>query len=390
MTFPTPQSQPQQPQGSWPPPATPAYPAAPAPAAVDPRRLPSHLRPALSVEERDYVGFWRAPRYRWWKSLLALFMAGFLFLFASMVLQLIGIAIDGQNAADMLTPGKFKVGPGFFIMNNISLALAIPFSMWAAWACVQQRPKWLTSVTGGMRWGWFAVCLAWFLPLWGGFLMVESLLGGLPEDLGVKPWTAIMIAGILLTTPLQAAGEEYLVRGLVTRAIGAWIPVPAVAFVVSAAVGAAIFMSLHGAGDPWLNAYYLTFGFVGAWMAWRTGGLEAPIMLHIVNNVISMVFLPFTDFSDMFNREAGTGGSFMLVNMAGLLIMAALVEFLARRKGITTRTAPGRRQWDALMAPVPAPGMPTGTPGWGAPAPAQPQEPYGQVDPRQGPANGQD
>ena len=53
--------------------ASSGVPAGPTPAwTLDMASLPAHLRPALPVMERDYFAFWRAPRFRWWKSLLAI------------------------------------------------------------------------------------------------------------------------------------------------------------------------------------------------------------------------------------------------------------------------------------------------------------------------------
>ena len=42
------------------------------------------------------------------------------------------------------------------------------------------------------------------------------------------------------------------------RAIAAWLPRTA-GLLVSTGVTALIFMWMHGAGDPWLNAFYLLF-----------------------------------------------------------------------------------------------------------------------------------
>ncbi|HHU38660.1 MAG TPA: CPBP family intramembrane metalloprotease [Propionibacterium sp.] len=335
------------------------------PPPPDPRRLPTHLQPALPIEERDYYAFWRAPRLRWWKPILAALMATFLFLAVSTVLQFIGWTIDGVDLSVLLEGTIPPVGPGFFLANNLSLALCIPIAMVTAWACVQQRPRWLSSVVGGLRWGWLGKLLVFLVPLWVVVIGGSHLLGPL-DDVRLRDHTLVMVVGILLTTPLQAAGEEYLVRGLLGRIVGSWFRAPVIGFVASTVVTAAVFMAMHGAGDPWLNAFYVVFAAVGSWLTWRTGGLEAAIAIHAVHNTVSMALLPFVDFSEMFNREAGVGDATVLIPMTLLLVGAGVVEYLARRSPRTVRSAPGRAQWDALTAP--RPGF-----GWGPPQPGGPR-----------------
>ncbi len=322
------------------------------PPPLDPRRLPAHLQPALPVDESDFYAFWRAPRYRWWKGVLAVLMAAFLFLVTSTIAQFIGWSIDG---VDLSVLARFEippVGPGFFLANNIALALCIPISMVTAWVCVQQRPRWLSSLVGGIRWGWLGRLALALAPLWILVIGGSHLLGPL-DDVRVRDHTVVMIVGILLTTPLQAAGEEYLVRGLLGRAVGSWFRSPVFGFAASTTVTALVFMAMHGAGDPWLNAFYIVFALVGSWLTWRTGGLEAAIAIHAIHNTVSMALLPFVDFSDMFNREAGVGDVTVLIPMALLLVGGAVVEFLARRRRPVVTSAPGRRELEALAAPGP-------------------------------------
>ncbi len=57
---------------------------------------------------------------------------------------------------------------------------------------------------------------------------------------------------------------------------------------VAALVTATLFALAHGAQDPWLFSDRLAFGLVASWLAWRTGGLEAPIALHAANNLVSL------------------------------------------------------------------------------------------------------
>lgn len=341
---------------SWtPPPPAPRQAPPPGPwqpAPLDPRQLPPHLQPALPLEERDYYAFWRAPRYRWWKGLLAALMAGVIFLVVGGIAGVIGWVIDRVDFSTVATGTMPPVGPGFLLANNVAVALGTPIAMLSAWACVQQRPRWLSSVLGGLRWRWLLTLALVLVPLWAVVIGGSHLLGPL-DDVRVRDHTVVMIVGILLTTPLQAAGEEYLIRGLLGRAVGSWFRAPVVGFVASTVVTALVFMAMHGAGDPWLNAFYVVFALVGSWLTWRTGGLEAAIAIHAIHNTVSMALLPFVDFSDLFNREAGVGDASVLITMALLLVGGLVVEFLARRHPQVVRADPGRRELEALALPRP-------------------------------------
>lgn len=330
-------------------------------AAVDPRRLPPHLRPALPLEEREYHAFWRAPRFRWWKSLLAVAMVGLLFAVVTLVASLVGLALDGADLADLATTGQVEVGPGLFLANNVSLGLCIPIAMLTQWACLQQSPRWLSSVEGGLRWRWLALVGVALLPVWVVFVGGDLLLQP-PTDVAWRDYSLLMITGILLTTPLQAAGEEYLVRGLLGRVVGSWFEAPLVGFIASTVFTTGVFMVLHGAGDPWLNAIYIAFGLTCSWLTWRTGGLEAAIALHVVNNLVGEAVLPFSDVSDVFDRQAGVADATDLLQVGLFVAAVAIVEVLARRRPMVRRAAPGRIEWQAPTAPAPACGDEPGGP----------------------------
>lgn len=76
-------------------------------------------------------------------------------------------------------------------------------------------------------------------------------------------------------------------------------------------------------------------------MTWRTGGLEAAIAMHVVNNVLSELVMPFTDISDMFDRQSGVGDPSILVMTALQLVALLLVDRMHRRRNDAVATAPG-------------------------------------------------
>jgi len=320
------------------------------PVLVDPA-----LVTALPVEERSHPFFFRTPAWRWWKPIVAALVTALIATVLLTVPPLIGMVLDGTDFSEIANTGELVLGPWGFLGNNVGLALAIPLAMLMQWAFFGQRPKWLSSVQGGFRWRWFGRCVAAVAPIWLVILGIEYALTGLPPDIHVRPYTVLLVIGILLTTPLQSAGEEYLMRGLEQRLVASYFKVETVGWVVATIVSSLTFMVLHGAADPWLNVFYFTFGAIASWLTWRTGGLEASVAIHVVNNVLSEAFMPWTDFSGMFDRSAGSADASVLINVGVLVIAGGLLTWLARRGRVVARTAPGaedvaRAQAAALSA----------------------------------------
>jgi membrane protease YdiL (CAAX protease family) len=115
-----------------------------------------------------------------------------------------------------------------------------------------------------------------------------------------------------------------------------------VSFWIGAVVSSVAFMFLHAAQDIYLNAFYFSFGMISCWMAWRTGGLEAGIALHVVNNMVAMAVLPFSDFSGLFNRQAGSANPMDVLPLAAVMLASmGLVEWQVRRQKPVAVAAPG-------------------------------------------------
>ena len=96
------------------------------------------------------------------------------------------------------------------------------FLQWLIWG---QPVRWLHSVTGIFRWRLLGRVASIVVPLWIVY-MVHRRTGAFPQASGgTEPGSftgesvALLII-MLLTTPLQAAGEEYGARGLIMRAAG--------------------------------------------------------------------------------------------------------------------------------------------------------------------------
>ena len=297
---------------------------------------------ALPVEPREYHAFYRTPRFRPWHSAVALVL--FIGAWGAAVVGATIGALLYESLVGGATPEEIADGlltPSLFLANNVGVALAIPAALLAHWALLGQGPGWLISIQGRLRWG----ALSRFLLVAAGVhvvaLVLWLVLNGAPADLRVRPETWFLLAVILLTTPLQAAGEEVAFRGLGARAVGSWFAGPRVGLVVSTAVTALLFMAVHGAGDVWLNVFYACLAVAGSLLTWRTGGLEAAVALHVVANLTTMVFLPFLGLDGFFDRGAGTGGAQALTQASAVVVATVALLWQTRRLGLPVRTAPG-------------------------------------------------
>jgi membrane protease YdiL (CAAX protease family) len=317
--------------------------------AIPPYRAAPTKPSALPIEPKRHSQFLQTPRRRWWKLPIALIVAGVAWLIGSTIVTIPALVYDVINQRiDLTDPIALQnyvagvathITPALFLANNAGIALMIP-SAWLGLIIYGQRPRWLSSVVGGLRWGWLFRILGLILVPYLAFEALTVALTGVPQ-LTWKPYSLFMIIVILLTTPLQCAGEEYGLRGLVNRLFGSYGS-SRVSFWIGAVVSSVAFMFLHAAQDIYLNAFYFSFGMISCWMAWRTGGLEAGIALHVVNNMVAMAVLPFSDFSGLFNRQAGSANPMDVLPLAAVMLASmGLVEWQVRRQKPVAVAAPG-------------------------------------------------
>lgn len=307
-------------------------------------RRPARLATVPQVPT-PYFHFLRTPRNRWWRTLLYLVAAAVAWVLVSTVAAVVATLVDigtGRTTAEALAQGRIVFTPGLFLANNLSLAALGPIAYLLQWALTRQRPRWLSSVAGRFRWRWFAVCSGIVGVLWGATFVVQLLVPGQVPPGKLSPDWLFMLLAVLLTTPLQAAGEEFGFRGALVRGVASWIPLRWLGWGVGTAVSSLVFMSLHGAGDPWLNLFYLSFGIASSVLAWRTGGLEASVAVHVINNLIQLVPVAlFADIGGAFDRQAGAGDPSVLIYI-GLMVAAIVsLSFAAKRMRIARLGPPG-------------------------------------------------
>ena len=288
-----------------------------------------------------------------WRGIVAILLLVIGFLLLSIVIGGLGIGIEiarGAITLDQINSGLVPFTPGVLLSTNVALALTIPLALGLQRLFFGARVGTLASVAGRFRWKWMGRLALIIVPVWivyiGASVLIEPV-----DVVAIDGTVLIMIAIVILTTPLQAAGEEFGARGLIQRSAGSWFRNPVAAFVVSTLIASSLFALAHLAGDPWLIAYYFIFGVSMSLAARGTGGLEAPILIHATNNVL--IFLPAVLLGQLdagIDRSAGTGGPFMLIPMALCLAAAGISTLWARRARVQTTAAAIEQRIPAPMA----------------------------------------
>ncbi|MGB4134975.1 MAG: CPBP family intramembrane glutamic endopeptidase [Microbacterium sp.] len=325
------------PPPSFPPPP-PAY-AAPAPVLSEPVWTNASAT-AAAPEVVEAVPFHRlniarGRPPRWWRPLLTALLA-FGFYIAGVVLFAIPLGIaaavdpviaerimsmaDAANV-DMTDPLTFTVAMG-------SIILMLPALLFASRIVAGRGVGLLSSVAGRLRWGWLLRSLAASAAVFvlaNGLLMAIAAAQGEPLIVAEsQPWW--MLVMVLLLVPVQCAAEEYVFRGFLMQTIGSWLRHPA--FAILLPLPFFVFGHLY---DVWGLLSVATFALAAGWLTWRTGGLEAGIALHIVNNLSVFVLAAF----GLADANADGGGALdLLFSVLIIGLSTFVIDRLWRRSGL--------------------------------------------------------
>lgn len=176
--------------------------------------------------------------------------------------------------------------PFGMVATQLGVALLIPISAALVLTLHHVRPTYLFSVRPGLRWRVVAVYLGVAFVTLNAVLAVGNALAGGRLEVRPQEGFAGFLVAILLTSPLQAAAEEVFFRGYLLQAFGSFSANHWVGIIASAL----IFAFLHGTQNLWLFGSRFAFGVLAAILVVRSGGLEAGIAAHVVNNVCAFVY----------------------------------------------------------------------------------------------------
>ncbi|MCW2768064.1 MAG: Abortive infection protein [Nocardioides sp.] len=296
-----------------------------------------------------YERIHRAGRPGWWRpvtGVLTLIVAEILVVPVVLLIPFtIGFLVHGGDLQKQVETMLDTTNPTPAGLAYLNLALAA--AILVAWLLTRVlhglRPRWLASVRPRIRWTWFAACFGVAVVALIATVVVSAVLPaqGDAGDMGgqLNDFTATtrdFALVVLLLTPLQAAGEEYAFRGYLTQAFGGlfrqrWVAVVAPAL---------LFALAHGAQDAPIFFDRFAFGIVAGILAITTGGLEAGIAMHVLNNWLAFgLALAYGDMASTLNPSGGTWWS-IPVTLTQSLVYLGLVLLVARRMGLRTTADP--------------------------------------------------
>lgn len=218
--------------------------------------------------------------------------------------------------------------------GHLALSALIPVTILLVRYVHGVRPRWLASVQPGMRWRYLAMSLVVAAVVLNAVLWASFATGEMPVfHGGQEGWVAFAVM-VALTAPLQVAAEEVFFRGYLLQVIGsatgrAW------AGVVGSAL---VFALLHGVQNPALFAHRLAFGLVAGALVVVTGGLEAGIAAHVVNNVAAYGYAIFTSSVAELRGVTSITWAEAAWNVAGFAVFGVAAWWLGRRLRVATVT----------------------------------------------------
>ena len=292
---------------------------------------PAPERPAPVDDSRPFGAHLRMS---WWKPLIiipALLIAMFVVqIVLTLVVMIVEMAAFGRDPMDL------SISPLMLLAANLSLAAMGPLAVLATallakapWRSILASPRRMSLRRWGVYFGAFSALVVIGLAV---MQLIAPGSTGL-TSFAVTGTTIGLLIVAVLTTPLQAAGEELMFRGAIMPAVASWIRAAKPALIVGMIASSVAFGLVHMSVDPWLLAYYTVFGVCMALMAVISRGLEAPIAFHVANNVIMMVVSAlFADGQGLvIDRSVGMGGPFMLSFIIVDLVAVGIVWLYERR-----------------------------------------------------------
>ncbi|MFV0428526.1 MAG: lysostaphin resistance A-like protein [Arachnia sp.] len=273
------------------------------------------------------------------RGLIGALMALAAFFFAvplvSQLVLVIGWLLQGRATGfteytTLASAYELPIGP---LATQLALASLIPICLLLVRYLHGLRPHWLVSVQPGWRWRYLVLCLVAAAVILNGVVWVSNLWA--PVEFGPPQpgwqWFALVI---VLSSPLQAAAEEFFFRGYLLQTLGSAARNPWVGIVATAV----LFALLHGVQNPALFANRLAFGLLAGWLVLVTGGLEAGIAAHVINNLSAYGYGLVTGgvaalkaTTELTWAQAGT-------DIAGFALVAVAAWWLGRALRVATIT----------------------------------------------------
>ena len=269
------------------------------------------------------LGLLAQPK-RWGRPLAVLGVAVGLYL-ALAIVTVIGSVVylfattgswEAMDEAAMMDMSQ----PVTFAFTMLSIAVMLPAVLLAVRIVGRRRVGTTMSVVGQLRWGLLGQSMLATLACFAVLMVITFVMDPVAPHLKGDVRGALIMAGLaVLVVPFQAAAEEFAFRALPMQVMGAWLrhpiwgillPVPLFVWGHSYSVQGQLEIAL--------------FAVIAGYLTWRTGGLEAAIGLHVVNNLglslIATVGLADMNATEVTWATAGLSAGYTLA-AAGLIVM---------------------------------------------------------------------
>jgi membrane protease YdiL (CAAX protease family) len=275
----------------------------------------------------------RSRTWAGWRPVVGLLLLVVAYAVAAVVLFIVGTI--GLIAADAASFSESDLddlsGPGVVLLTNLVTAVAIPV-VWLVWTAAHgMRIGWSSSVLGRLRWHLLPGYTLLALGTLGVGICISlalALTQGWEADGPVASYGWLLVV-VFLTTPLQAAAEEYVFRGYLSQAVAGWVRRPRSGAILAAGVSGTLFSFAHLPPDLPSFLYYFAVGLACSAVVWLTGGLEAAIALHTVNNVVIFVLAGALGEDVLASSESAAGVAWFDVVLT-LVAMGLFVVLVAR------------------------------------------------------------
>ena len=304
-------------------------------------RFATEPTPAGVRYDEILLGGTDRPKLRSAAGVMAAVLA--FFVFAQLVSQLMAglgwllLRPSGEYRDWLRAVGRFEV-PWGMLSGHLALATLIPISLGAVLFLHRRRPQWLASVRPWFRWRYLALSMVLAFVLFNAMLFLQHLGQPFPT-LRPQPDYWVFLVLILLTSPVQAAAEEFFFRGYMLQSFHTLAPrSPWFGVICSAA----LFALFHGTQNLPLFLDRFAFGVLVGVLVVRTGGLEAAIGAHVVNNLMAFSYAGLYSTIAEVKATQVIGWIDLVWDLGGFGVFTLLALLLGRRLQLAV-TTPGAR-----------------------------------------------
>lgn len=184
------------------------------------------------------------------------------------------------------------------------------------------------SVAGRFRWSLALRAAAVVIPVFavvnGASVVFSGTSFGEPQQRGMV--LAVLLI-VVVAVPLQCAAEEYVFRALPMQVCGTWLRSPLWGILLPVP----LFVIGHEY-DVWGQIDIAVFAVSMGLLAWKTGGIELPIVVHTANNLTLFLMSPFAPATV---AQGAVDPRMLLVSVpATVLTTVALWLWVSHREGI--------------------------------------------------------